>query len=57
MLLLPAVLELAEKYLISMAQVSIDPKSLESLLPEVTLVKDLGEEQLAITLVGGRSKI
>ena len=56
-LLLPAVLEMSERYLISMAQVSIDPKSLESLLPEVTLVKGLGEEQLAITLVGGRSKI
>jgi hypothetical protein len=53
----PEMLDLAEDYLICTAQSSLQVKDIQSLLPEKTTVRGLGDSELPIILVGGRSKV
>ena len=56
-ILTPAALEVAERYLIASAQEKLELKELESLLPEVTQVSGVGDVKFDLLLVGGRSKV
>ena len=56
-ILTPAALEVAERYLIDSAQEKLELKELESLLPEVTQVSGVGDVKFDLLLVGGRSKV
>ena len=56
-ILTPAALETAERYLIASAQEKLELKELEPLLPEVTKVSGVGDVKFNLLLVGGRSKV
>ena len=56
-ILTPAALEVAERYLIDSAQEKLELKELESLPPEVTQVSGVGDVKFDLLLVGGRSKV
>ena len=56
-ILTPAALEVAQRYLIASAQEKLELKELESLLPEVTQVSGVGDVKFDLLLVGGRSKV
>ena len=54
-ILTPAALETAERYLIASAQEKLVLKELEPLLPEATKVSGVGDVKFNLLLVGGRS--
>ena len=54
-ILTPAALETAERYLIASAQEKLVLKELEPLLPEATKVSGVGNVKFNLLLVGGRS--